>query len=99
MIYRLDLNGKDFEALKKNKELSFLCEKAKIIKQSDKKSKAAATATAARTKIAKQKIENAINFLRLENKEITHYSISKFSKVSFVTVKKYVSNEYLEKLN
>ena len=63
----------------------------KKIKRSVKKMLAADTATAARTAKAKEKIQNAINILRMENKKITYYSISKVAKVSYVTVKKYIT--------
>jgi len=69
------------------------------IKMSNKKQKAVAEATSARSEKAREKIDNAINMLRFESQEITHYSISKFSKVAFVTVKKYVSDNYLKSLN
>jgi len=63
----------------------------KKIKISDKKYSAAKSATEARTKKAKDKIQNAINILRMQNKKITHYSIAKEAGVSYVTVKKYIS--------
>ncbi len=47
-------------------------------------------ATESRTAKAKEKIQNAINLLRMENKKITHYSIAKTAGVSYVTVKKYL---------
>jgi uncharacterized membrane protein YgaE (UPF0421/DUF939 family) len=53
------------------------------------KQKAVEKATSTRSKKAKQKIENAINILRLENKEITVYAVSKTAKVSYNTAKKY----------
>jgi len=65
---------------------------------SEKIIKATQKATEARTKRAKKKIDNAINILRLENKPITHYSISKVAGVSYNTVKKYITLE-LEKIN
>lgn len=55
-----------------------------------KKREATIKATEVRSKKAKDKIENAINLLHLENKAITHYSIAKESGVSFNTVKKYI---------
>ena len=71
----------------------------KIIKHSNKKLKAIQKATKIRSNNVKDKINNAINILRLENKQFTHYSISKTSKVSFQTVKKYINKELLKKLN
>lgn len=71
----------------------------KIIKHSNKKLKAIQKATLSRSNSVKNKINNAINILRLENKQFTHYSISKTSTVAFQTVKKYIDDELLEKLN
>lgn len=71
----------------------------KIIKYSDKKIKAIQKATQSRSNNVKNKINNAINILRLENKQFTHYNISKTSTVAFQTVKKYIDDELLEKLN
>lgn len=62
----------------------------KVIEYSQKKVIASFRATESRTKKAKEKIQNAINILRLENKSITHYSIAQTSGVSFNTVKKYI---------
>lgn len=63
----------------------------KEIKYSMNKYAAAAKATESKTKKAKEKILNAINILRMEDKPITNYSIAKTSGVSFNTVKKYVA--------
>lgn len=46
-------------------------------------------ATKARSMAVKEKIENSINILRIENKEITIYSVSKTAGVSYNSVKKY----------
>ena len=46
-----------------------------------------------------EKIQNAINLLRLENKEITTYSISKIGKVGFQTVQKYLGEDEIKSLN
>lgn len=57
---------------------------------SAKKQIATKKATEVRSKKAKEKIQNAINLLQLENKPITHYSIANTSGVSFNTVKKHI---------
>jgi len=46
-------------------------------------------ATRTRERIAKEKINNAINLLRLEDKPLTVYQIAKKSGCSYNTVKKY----------
>ena len=72
-------------------EIKDLVKNPKKIKRSIKKMVAADKATEARTAKAKEKIQNAINILRMENKKITHYSIAKTAGVSYLTVKKYIS--------
>jgi len=56
---------------------------------SPKKKKAMIEATNARIRKAKEKIENAINILRMEDRPITIYSVSKESGVSYNTASKY----------
>ena len=82
-----NFNENDYE---KGKLLEYM-ENGKMIPYSAKKGNATEKATEARIIRAKQKIENAINLLRLEGKPITHYAISKTSGVAFQTVKKYVT--------
>lgn len=95
---------KAFENTKDNQDNVFenilnKINKPKIIKYSNKKIKAIQKATLSRSNNVKNKINNAINILRLENKQFTHYNISKTSTVAFQTVKKYIDDELLEKLN
>jgi len=68
--------------------------KPKKIKYSGKKGSAAEKATEARMKKTKEKVINAINILRMENKEITPYQIAKVSGVSYNSAKKY-NNLYM----
>ena len=70
----------------------FLNKKIKADKSKTvKKTEAAKKATEARTAAAKKKIENAMNLLRIENKKINYNTIAKTAKVSYLTVKKYVT--------
>lgn len=110
-IYRLDMDNTELETLKNilsgsghinqdalgsiNNKIS----KVKIIKRSEAKIQASYKAADAKTKQAKQKIENGINNQRLENKKFTHYSIAKSSGVSINTVKKYIDDDRLKSLN
>ncbi|MDK9693932.1 MAG: hypothetical protein OEL19_06780 [Sulfurimonas sp.] len=55
-----------------------------------KKQSSIQEATKARERVAKEKILNAINLLRLEGKNITAYAIAKKSGCSYNTVKKYI---------
>ena len=93
MGYTIEINKK----LTNNKELPQELQNAiktlekygKQVGASEAQKKAVATATKAREKKAKEKIQNAINLLRLENKNISEYAIAKTSGCSINTVKKY----------
>jgi len=67
----------------------------KKIGSSEAQQKAAAKATQTRQQKAKEKIQNSINLLRLENKNISEYAIAKNSGCSINTVKKY--REFIKK--
>ena len=71
----------------------------KEIKQSVAKYTATIKATKARSKKAKEKIQTAIDILRMSNQKITHYSIAQTCGVSFTTVKKYLDDDTLKSLN
>ena len=87
------------------KEYEYLLNDLELLKDvkqiiiSKRKKEATKKATETRSKKVKEKIENAINILNLENKKITPYTISKTSGVSFQTVKKYISKDTLKSLN
>lgn len=67
-----------------------LDDELKIIEKTPAKSRAARQATEARQKKTREKIQNAINILRLENKEPTAFRVSKISGVAFATAQKYL---------
>jgi response regulator of citrate/malate metabolism len=71
----------------------------KEIEYSSNKSIAAMKATESRSEKVKYKMNIAIEILQTQKKEITHYAIAKISKVSFNTVKKHMSDEYIKSLN
>lgn len=92
IFLRLNLHTiKDFQKEEDlvNKLHTKLCN-AKLHCVSVSKKKATQKATKVRSDKAKEKIQNAINLLQLENKTITHYSIATTSGVSFNTVKKHI---------
>lgn len=110
MFYRLDLTEEEFFQLKEciklqlnngteTNKLREKIEKPKEIKYSKKKIQATKKATNERIKKVKEKIQNAINILRMEQKKITHYSVAQMAEVSFLTVKKYLDIETVETLN
>lgn len=72
---------------------------ADISKDITKKQLSIQEATKKREQTAKAKIINAINILRLEDKEITAYAIAKESGCSYNTVKKYQSKGVLNECN
>jgi len=59
---------------------------------SQKKTDAAKKATAIRQKRTKEKIQNAVNLLMLEGKEVTAYAVAKTAGISYNTAKKYLKN-------
>jgi len=103
--YRIDLQVEYLELLQKYinqidnvderdtimlNEIKEMINNPKKIKRSVNKMIACDKATEARTKKAKEKIQNAVNILRMQGKKITYYSISKESGVAYQTVKKYL---------
>lgn len=63
--------------------------KADRSKDKSKKRQSIQEATKKREMVAKEKIQNAINLLRIESRNITAYAIAKQSGCSYNTVKKY----------
>ena len=55
-----------------------------------KKQDAMKSATIARERATKEKIINAMNLLRMENKPLTAYQVAKESGCSYNTAKKYI---------
>jgi len=83
-------HSQDLDLAKKIiQELTNRINSGKEVKYSQKKSQAAKKATLQRAKMAKDKIVNAVNILRMENKNITEYAVAKVSGCSINTVKKY----------
>ncbi len=62
---------------------------AKTSNSSDLKKTATKKATETKIATSKAKIQNAINILRLENKKINAYQITKISGLNYNTVSKY----------
>ena len=60
-------------------------------KSTSRQKEAARKATEKRSELARLKIENAINILRLENKAINCNSVARVSECSINTVRKYKS--------
>ena len=87
------------EDLKNFGEIFDLITKFDLTAKTYKKNIAAVAATDARVKRVKEKINNAINLLKLENKKLNFHNIAKTANVAYVTVRKYLSKEDLNKLN
>jgi len=60
---------------------------------SPKKREAAHKATQIRQERVKRKIQDAMNILRLEGREITPYAVAKVAGVSYNTAKKYLEKQ------
>ena len=104
ITYRFNLLENEYNELKKainlkeiNDELLEKLNNPLKIYKTNSKLKAVQLASKKRSEIAKEKVINAINLLRLENSPISYANIQKVSGVSFNTVKKYVPESILTK--
>ena len=95
---RIEKDNENFETVKSFNIIDKL-NNPKEIEYSSNKSIAAMKATEIRSKKVKYKMNIAIEILQTQKKEITHYAIAKISKVSFNTVKKHMSYEYVKSFN
>ncbi len=71
--------------------LELLLQKIEDYGKSDARADGIAKARDARTDKTKEKIQNAINLLRIEAKEITAYQVAKVAGISYNTAKKYLN--------
>ena len=60
---------------------------------SQKKQESAKRAREALQAKTREKIQNAINLLKMEGKEITPYAVAKVANISYNTAKKYLNKE------
>jgi len=65
----------------------------KKIPASPKKVESAKRASKIKAKKAREKIQNAVNLLRLQGEEITAYKVAKTAGVSYNTAKKYLQKQ------
>jgi len=65
----------------------------KKIPASKRKIESAKRASEIKAKKAKEKIQNAVNLLRLQGEEITPYKVAKTAGVSYNTAKKYLQKQ------
>ncbi len=105
ITYRFNLLENEYNELKRainlkeitNDELLEKLNNPLKIYKTKSKLKAVQLASKKRSEIAKEKVLNAINLLRLENSPISYANIQKVSGVGFNTVKKYVPENILTK--
>jgi len=71
-------------------KIETLLEKVEDLGKSEGRQDGIAKARTARTQKTKEKVQNAINLLRIEGKEITPYQIAKVANISYNTAKKYL---------
>ena len=95
---RIEKDNENFETVKSFNIIDKL-NNPKEIEYSSNKSIAAMKATEIRSKKVKYKMNIGIEILQTQKKEITHYATAKISKVSFNTVKKHITDEYIKSLN
>jgi len=104
---RITINEDEFalivDALKKYSHTGLL---QKLLKQQSlekERSKQQATRTTqandAKKKASREKIQNAINLLRIENKPITLYSVAKMANISYATIKRHIPKSLLESID
>ena len=91
--YRINIekeNITDADARAEIEKALAILEKYSVSDQiSAMRAKSVAKATKVRQDTAKRKIEDAVNLLRLENRNISEYAVAKKSGCSINTVKKY----------
>jgi len=103
--FRIDLFNDEFNSLvkiiKESGDVSLLkkVENAKFISYSSKKASATIKASAARVKVSKDKIENAINHIRMSGDKITINAIVDFTRMYKITVLRYISEDDIISLN
>ena len=95
------LDSMDMEKLTDNEKelvsaINKLVTKGKVLNYNSNKSVNIQKATNAKINKTKEKIQNAINLLRLQGEEINPYRIAKVAHVSYNTARKYFSL-FLEK--
>jgi len=69
---------------------NFIQANENYVKRTANKRTATAKATEQKIRRVKEKIDNAINLLRLQGKEITPYQVAKEAQISYNTAKKYL---------
>jgi len=62
------------------------------LKPSKKKIESAKRASEIKVKRAKEKVQNAVNLLRLQGEEVTPYKVAKIAGISYNTAKKYLQD-------
>ena len=83
---------RDFEKNEKfHRIVKNVCESFIERQKSEKVLEATQRATLTRKNAVRAKIQNAINILRIEGKEITPYRVAKTAEISFNTAKKYLN--------
>ena len=98
MLNELQLGDRDFDTKGRfegyQERADTLFAKVRDIKRIGHGKKHIATLEANRSKIleSKKKINNAINLLRLEGRDITPYAVAKTAAISYNTAKKYLAH-------
>ena len=90
------INKSNLLEILQEEEYSLLIEKLQSFKQIERGNKniAAIKAREALQEQTKEKVQNAINLLQMEQKEITPYAVAKTANISYNTAKKYLKQIY-----
>jgi len=97
-IYRLDLTNEEFNKLRDVLDIE-LIEKFKEIEVTDKKINSMKKASSKKSELTRERFKKAVLELEEKNIELTQYNLRKYTKISYVTSKKYLDVLKIAKKN
>ena len=97
-IYRLDLTSDEFDKLQDKLDIE-LIEKFKEIEVTDKKINSMKKASSKKSELTRERFKKALLELEENNIELTQYNLRKYTKISYVTSKKYLDLLKIAKKN
>ena len=97
-IYRLDLTSEEFDKLQDKLDIE-LIEKFKEIEVTDKKINSMKKASSKKSELTRERFKKALLELEENNIELTQYNLRKYTKISYVTSKKYLDLLKIAKKN
>ena len=97
-IYRLDLTSEEYDKLRDVLDIE-LIEKFKEIEVTDKKINSMKKASSKKSELTRERFKKALLELEENNIELTQYNLRKYTKISYVTSKKYLDLLKIAKKN